>query len=112
LQKFKNKLTTYKANSLSHAARVELINSVFASIPVYYMSNIIFSKNYCQDHCYHSNFLVDRYFFGTLLKTFMPCCMEKYLRAKIGRRSWYSKSTGRKSWSHSLCSLENCGEAQ
>jgi hypothetical protein len=44
LQKFKNKLTTYKANSMSHAARVELINPVFASIPVYYMSNIIFSK--------------------------------------------------------------------
>jgi hypothetical protein len=44
LQKFKNKLSTYKANSLSHAARVELINSVFSSIPVYYMANIIFSK--------------------------------------------------------------------
>jgi hypothetical protein len=44
LQKFKNKLSTFKANSLSHAARVELINSVFSSIPVYYMSNIIFSK--------------------------------------------------------------------
>ena len=29
---------------LSHAARLELINSVFASIPVYYMSDIIFSK--------------------------------------------------------------------
>jgi hypothetical protein len=28
LQKFKNKLTTYKANSLSHATRVELTNSV------------------------------------------------------------------------------------
>ena len=51
LDKFKTKLNTYKANSLSHAARLELINSVFASIPVYYMSNIIFfeevfSKDY------------------------------------------------------------------
>jgi hypothetical protein len=46
LQKFKNKLSTYMANSLSHAARVELINSVFSSIPVYYMSNIIFSKKF------------------------------------------------------------------
>jgi mannosylglycoprotein endo-beta-mannosidase len=44
LQKFRNKLTTYKANLLSHAARVELINLVFASILVYYMSNILFSK--------------------------------------------------------------------
>jgi hypothetical protein len=46
LQKFRNKLTTYKANTLSHAARAELINSVFASIPVYYMSNILFSKKF------------------------------------------------------------------
>jgi hypothetical protein len=28
LQKFRNKLTTYKENSLSHAAKVELINLV------------------------------------------------------------------------------------
>ena len=46
LDKFKTKLGTYKANSLSHAARLELINSVFASIPVYYMSNLIFSKKF------------------------------------------------------------------
>jgi hypothetical protein len=46
LQKFRNELSTYKTNSLSHAARVELINSVFSSIPVYYMSNIIFSKKF------------------------------------------------------------------
>jgi hypothetical protein len=46
LHKFSNKLTTYKANSLSHAMRVELINSIFASIPIYYMSNILFSKKF------------------------------------------------------------------
>jgi hypothetical protein len=46
LGKFKSKLSTYKANSLSHAARMELINSVFSSIPVYYMSNIIFSNKF------------------------------------------------------------------
>ena len=46
LDKFKAKLGTYKANTLSHAARLELINSVFASIPVYYMSNIIFSRKF------------------------------------------------------------------
>jgi hypothetical protein len=45
LDKFKSKLGTYKADKLSHAARLELIKSVFASIPVYYMSNILFSKN-------------------------------------------------------------------
>jgi hypothetical protein len=47
LDKFKSKLSTYKADKLSHAARLELIKSVFSSIPVYYMSNILFSKNYC-----------------------------------------------------------------
>jgi hypothetical protein len=44
--KLKSKLTTYKADKLSHAARLELIKSVFASIPVYYMSNIIFTKKF------------------------------------------------------------------
>jgi hypothetical protein len=33
--KFRTKLSTYKADKLSHAARLELIKSVFASIPVY-----------------------------------------------------------------------------
>lgn len=46
IDKFRAKLSTYKANTLSHAARITLINSVFASIPVYYMSNIIFSKKF------------------------------------------------------------------
>jgi hypothetical protein len=44
--KFKSKLSTYKADKLSHAARLELIKSVFSSIPIYYMSNIIFSKKF------------------------------------------------------------------
>ena len=42
--KFKSKLCAYKANRLSHAARLTLMKSVFSSIPVYYMSNILFSK--------------------------------------------------------------------
>jgi hypothetical protein len=45
-EKFRSKLSTYKADKLSHAARLELIKSVFASIPVYYMSNILFSKKF------------------------------------------------------------------
>ncbi|XP_048556004.1 uncharacterized protein LOC125536777 isoform X3 [Triticum urartu] len=44
LDKFLNKLPSYKANMLSHAARLELIRSVFSAIPVYYMANILFSK--------------------------------------------------------------------
>jgi hypothetical protein len=44
--KFKSKLSACKANRLSHAARLTLIKSVFSSIPVYYMSNILFSKKF------------------------------------------------------------------
>ena len=44
LEKFKNKLSTYKVDKLSHVARLASIQSVFASIPVYYMSNILFPK--------------------------------------------------------------------
>jgi hypothetical protein len=44
LDKFRSKLTVYKANKLSHAARLVLIKSVFASLPVYYMSSIMFAK--------------------------------------------------------------------
>lgn len=46
LDKFLAKLPNYKANMLSHAARLELIRSVFSSIPVYYMSNILFTKKF------------------------------------------------------------------
>jgi hypothetical protein len=44
--KFKSKLSTYKADQLSHAARLKLIKSVFSSNPVYYMSNILFTKEF------------------------------------------------------------------
>lgn len=44
IDKFKAKLNSYKANRLSHAGRLTLIKSVFASLPVYYMSNILLSK--------------------------------------------------------------------
>ena len=46
LDKFLNKLPSYKANMLSHAARLELIRSVFSAIPVYYMANILFLKKF------------------------------------------------------------------
>jgi hypothetical protein len=44
IDRFKAKLTGYKANRLSHAGRLTLIKSVFSSIHVYYMSNILLSK--------------------------------------------------------------------
>jgi hypothetical protein len=46
LNKFKVKLTTVKANKLNHVGRLTYINYVFASIPIYYMSNIIFTKKF------------------------------------------------------------------
>jgi hypothetical protein len=44
LNKFRTKLTTVKANKLNHAGRLTYINSVLASIPVYYLSTVLFSK--------------------------------------------------------------------
>ncbi|WVZ63447.1 hypothetical protein U9M48_013078, partial [Paspalum notatum var. saurae] len=42
------KLTTLKADNLSHAGRLVYINSVLASIPIYYMTNILYPKNFLQ----------------------------------------------------------------
>jgi hypothetical protein len=46
LNKFKVKLTTIKANKLNHAGRLTYMNLVLASIPVYYMFTILFSKSF------------------------------------------------------------------
>jgi hypothetical protein len=46
LKKFRAKLTTIKANKLNHVDRPIYINSVLASIPIYYMSTILFSKSF------------------------------------------------------------------
>jgi hypothetical protein len=46
LDKFRNKFSIYKADHLSHATCLTLIQYVFASIPVYYMSNILFPKKF------------------------------------------------------------------
>jgi hypothetical protein len=46
LNKFRAKLTTVKANKLNHAGRLVYIKSVLASILVYYMSTMLFSKTF------------------------------------------------------------------
>lgn len=46
LNKFKAKLTTIKANKLNHTGRLTYINSILASIPIYYMSTVLFSKTF------------------------------------------------------------------
>jgi hypothetical protein len=46
INKFRAKLTTVKANKFNHAGRLTYIQSVLSSIHVYYMSNVLFSKNF------------------------------------------------------------------
>lgn len=48
LNKFRAKLNTVKANKLNHAGRLAYIKSVLSSIPVYYMSTVLFSKTFVQ----------------------------------------------------------------
>ncbi|WVZ91080.1 hypothetical protein U9M48_037298 [Paspalum notatum var. saurae] len=44
--KFHAKLSCIKANKLSHAGRLTYLKSVLASIPLYYMTNILFPANF------------------------------------------------------------------
>jgi hypothetical protein len=46
--KFLAKLTTIKANKINHAGHLTYIQSVLSSIPIYYMSNIIFSNAFIE----------------------------------------------------------------
>jgi hypothetical protein len=46
LNKFMAKLTTVRANKLNHVGRLTYIQSVLSSIPVYYMSTVLFSKSF------------------------------------------------------------------
>jgi hypothetical protein len=48
LNKFRTKLTTIKENKLNHACRLTYCNSVLASIPVYYLSIVLFSKAFIE----------------------------------------------------------------
>lgn len=48
LNKFRDKLTTVKANKLNHAGRLTYIQSVLSLISIYYMSTVLFSKSFLQ----------------------------------------------------------------
>jgi hypothetical protein len=56
--KFKSKLSTYKANKLSHAARLEQIKSVFSSIQLH-VKYSLHQEIHIQAYCHHPKFLVD-----------------------------------------------------
>lgn len=60
--KFRSQLTLTKVNTLNHAGRLTLIQSVFASVPIYYMASILFYENFVsQNHSNSSHFLVARH---------------------------------------------------
>ena len=76
--KFKTKLTLTKANILNHAGRLTLIQSVFASIPIYYVANILFTKKFLAK-------------ITTIIRTFWWQGVQKDQEKKpIHYRSWES----------------------
>lgn len=42
------KFGTIKANKLNHAGRLQYIKSILSSIPIYYMSTVLFSKTFIE----------------------------------------------------------------
>ena len=48
INKFRAKLTIVKANKLNHVGRLTYIQSVLSSIPVYYMSTVLFSWTFVE----------------------------------------------------------------
>jgi hypothetical protein len=109
LENFKSKLLTYKAKYLSHATRVELINSIFSSISVNYMSNIIFSRKVLAKITRTiRNFWWTRVNSESASKNSLLNSLEKHMHAKRRGRAGNSEFDGCYSWPHSLDNMENC----
>uniref|UniRef100_J3KVR0 Reverse transcriptase domain-containing protein n=1 Tax=Oryza brachyantha TaxID=4533 RepID=J3KVR0_ORYBR len=63
LDKFKSKLSSLRANKISHAGRLALMKSIFASIPIYHVSHILLSKKLIRKlrPCLVSKFFFQKY---------------------------------------------------
>lgn len=86
VNKFKAKLTTVEANKLNHADSLTYINSMLASIPIYYMSTVLFSKTFiAKNYINHKKFLVGWYPGWKLRLSFPLSFLGRYLPNK---RKW------------------------
>jgi hypothetical protein len=74
--KYMAKFGTVKANKLNHAGRLAYINSVLASIPIYYMSTVLFSKTFIEK----INTIVKRFWWAGV--------QEENTTSPIAYRSW------------------------
>jgi hypothetical protein len=74
--KFFAKLGTLKANKLNHAGRLQYIKYVLSSIPIYYMSTVLFSKTFIEK-------------INTIIKRFWwTGVQEEQSTSPIAYRSW------------------------
>jgi hypothetical protein len=74
--KYMAKFGTVKANKLNHAGRLTYIKSVLASIPIYYMSTVLFSKAFIE----RINTIVRRFWWAGV--------QEEDSSSPIAYRSW------------------------
>jgi hypothetical protein len=74
--KYMAKFGTVKANKLNHAGRLAYINFVLASIPIYYMSTVLFSKTFIEK----INTIVKRFWWAGV--------QEENTTSPIAYRSW------------------------
>jgi hypothetical protein len=74
--KYMAKFGTVKANKLNHAGRLAYIKSILASIPIYYMSTVLFSKTFIEK----INTIVKRFWWAGV--------QEENTTSPIAYRSW------------------------